>query len=273
MKLVRRYFEQLAPILVPRQIDAGGPIILVQIENEYGAYGADKEYLAELVELNRQIGLTVPFTTVDQPQPDMLVNGSLPGLHKTGSFGSRAKERLETLRQHQPTGPLMCSEFWVGWFDHWGAHHHTTSAEQAARELEDLLAAGASVNIYMFHGGTNFGFTNGANDKGVYQPTVTSYDYDSPLDEAGNPTAKYWAFREILGRYTDLDEHDVPGGGAPARVLDVPLTGSSPCGTTLTPRRLGDPGIWAAHRCHRPLQRVQRVPDADGVQRSGGTGI
>lgn len=224
MKLVRRYFEQLAPILVPRQIDAGGPIILVQIENEYGAYGKDADYLEELVELNRQIGLTVPFTTVDQPEPDMLVNGSLAGLHKTGSFGSRAKQRLETLRKHQPTGPLMCSEFWVGWFDHWGAHHHTTSAGQAAGELEDLLAAGASVNIYMFHGGTNFGFTNGANDKGVYQPTVTSYDYDSPLDESGHPTAKYWAFRDILGRYTELDEHDVPPDKQAARTLELPLT-------------------------------------------------
>ncbi|POH74028.1 glycoside hydrolase family 35 protein [Arthrobacter glacialis] len=224
MNLVRRYFEQLAPILVPRQIDAGGPIILVQIENEYGAYGADKDYLQELVELNRQIGLSVPFTTVDQPEPDMLDNGSLPGLHKTGSFGSRAKERLATLRQHQPTGPLMCSEFWVGWFDHWGAHHHTTAAGQAAQELEDLLAAGASVNIYMFHGGTNFGFTNGANDKGVFQPTVTSYDYDSPLDESGHPTAKYWAFREILARYTELDEHDVPAAKEEACSLELPLT-------------------------------------------------
>lgn len=223
MKLVRRYFEQLAPILVPRQIDAGGPIILVQIENEYGAYGADKDYLAELVDLNREIGLTVPFTTVDQPEPDMLENGSLPGLHKTGSFGSRAKERLATLRQHQPTGPLMCSEFWVGWFDHWGAHHHTTSVQQATQELEDLLDAGASVNIYMFHGGTNFGFTNGANDKGVYQPTVTSYDYDAPLDETGQPTEKYWAFREILGRYADLDDNDVPAKKQPARVLEIPL--------------------------------------------------
>lgn len=221
MKLVRRYLEQLAPILVPRQIDAGGPIILVQIENEYGAYGADKAYLEELVELNREIGLTVPFTTVDQPEPHMLENGSLPGLHKTGSFGSRSKERLATLRQHQPSGPLMCSEFWVGWFDHWGAHHHTTSVLQAARELGELLEAGASVNIYMFHGGTNFGFTNGANDKGVYQPTVTSYDYDAPLDESGQPTEKYWAFRDILRPYADLDDLDVPVAKKPARELEV----------------------------------------------------
>lgn len=225
---VDAYMRQLAPVLVPRQIDRGGPVILVQIENEYGAYGDDPVYLRKLVELNRDIGLTVPFTTVDQPTPDMLENGSIAGLHKTASFGSRSLERLATLRQHQPDGPLMCSEFWDGWFDHWGAHHHTTSLEESARDLDDLLSAGASVNIYMFHGGTNAGFTNGANDKGVYQPLVTSYDYDAPLDEAGNPTAKYWAFREVLSRYTALADEDVPAEASDAPVLDARLTSVVP---------------------------------------------
>lgn len=228
MNLVRRYMEQLAPILVPRQISHGGPIVLIQVENEYGAYGSDKNYLRELIAVNRRIGLNVPFTSVDQPEPEMLENGSLPELHKTGSFGSRAKERLATLREHQPSGPLMCSEFWVGWFDHWGAHHHTTSAVTSAQDLSDLLELGASVNIYMFHGGTNFGFTNGANDKGVYKPTVTSYDYDSPLNEAGYPTEKYWAYREILSRFTALDPADVPEKERPAPALDVPLTQQQP---------------------------------------------
>ncbi|ALE05743.1 beta-galactosidase [Arthrobacter sp. ERGS1:01] len=228
MAAVSTYFEQLAPILVPRQVQFGGPIILIQIENEYGAYGDDSGYLEKLVKINREIGLTVPFTTVDQPQDDMLENGSLPGLHRTGSFGSRAAERLDTLRRHQPTGPLMCSEFWVGWFDHWGAHHHTTSVEESAKELEELLGRGASVNIYMFHGGTNFGFSNGANDKGVYQPLVTSYDYDAPLDEAGNPTSKYWAFRSVLARYADLDDRDVPALPAPAPALTIPLSSMVP---------------------------------------------
>ncbi|MCT9819777.1 beta-galactosidase [Microbacterium sp. W1N] len=213
---IERYLQQLAPVLVPRQVDRGGPILLVQIENEYGAYGADPVYLRKLVELNRAIGLTVPFTTVDQPQPDMLEAGSIPGLHKTASFGSRSIERLETLRHHQPTGPLMCAEFWDGWFDSWGTHHHTTPVAQSAGDLDDLLRTGASVNLYMFHGGTNTGFTNGANDKGLYQPIATSYDYDAPLDEAGDPTAKYWAFREVLARYTELDEADVPTASAPA---------------------------------------------------------
>ncbi|OII23096.1 glycoside hydrolase family 35 protein [Curtobacterium sp. MCBA15_013] len=201
---VQGYLEHLAPVLVPRQIDHGGPIVLVQVENEYGAYGSDPVYLSKLEAMHRAIGLTVPFTSVDQPMGTMLEDGSLPSLHKTGSFGSRSVERLARLRQAQPTGPLMCSEFWDGWFDSWGEHHHTTPAVASASDLDDLLAAGGSVNIYMFHGGTNFGFTNGANDKGVYRPIATSYDYDAPLDEAGRPTEKFHAFRSVIERYAPV---------------------------------------------------------------------
>jgi beta-galactosidase len=201
---VSSYLQALAPVLVPRQIDQGGPIVLVQVENEYGAYGSDPVYLQKLEAMHRAIGLTVPFTSVDQPMGTMLEDGSLPSLHKTGSFGSRSASRLERLRQAQPTGPLMCSEFWDGWFDSWGEHHHTTPAAASASDLDELLAAGGSVNIYMFHGGTNFGFTNGANDKGVYRPISTSYDYDAPLDEAGRPTPKFHAFRAVIERYAPV---------------------------------------------------------------------
>ncbi|MBP2329739.1 beta-galactosidase [Kibdelosporangium banguiense] len=229
---VREYLNQVYNVVVPHQIDRGGPVLLVQIENEYGAFGNDKRYLAALTEYTREAGITVPLTTVDQPTPEMLEAGSLEGLHRTASFGSRTTERLATLRAHQPTGPLMCSEFWNGWFDHWGAHHHTTSVEESAADLDALLAAGGSVNLYMFHGGTNFGLTNGANDKGVYQPLVTSYDYDAPLDEAGNPTAKYHAFRDVIARYHKVPD-SVPPPAQPAptptallrdpvRLLDAP---------------------------------------------------
>ena len=201
---VTGYLERVLEIVRPLQISEGGPVLLVQIENEYGAYGDDADYLRHLVDTTRGAGITVPLITVDQPEPHMLENGSLPGLLKTASFGSRSRERLATLRRHQPTGPLMCSEFWDGWFDHWGAHHHTTPVAQSAADLDALLELGASVNIYMFHGGTNFGFTNGANDKGVYQPIVTSYDYDAPLDEAGEPTEKFWAFREVIAKHAPV---------------------------------------------------------------------
>lgn len=221
LQAVRGYLDALLPLLAPLQISAGGPVILVQIENEYGAYGTDKQYLQELVDITRQHGITVPLTTVDQPTEVMLSNGTLPELHTTGSFGSRAAERLAVLRRHQPTGPLMCSEFWDGWFDHWGEHHHTTSDADAAAELDALLSAGASVNIYMFHGGTNFGFTNGANHKGIYKSHVTSYDYDAPLDEAGRPTSKFHAFKTVLARHDAVPAEDpAPAVSPPAFSVD-----------------------------------------------------
>lgn len=205
---VTTYLQRVMEIVAPRQIDRGGPVILVQVENEYGAYGDDASYLEHIARTYRDSGITVPLTTVDQPEPQMLANGGLDGVLRTASFGSRAVERLAALREAQPTGPLMCSEFWCGWFDHWGAHHHTTEPGQAAGELDALLETGASVNIYMVHGGTNFGLTSGANDKGVYQPTVTSYDYDAPLDEAGRPTPKFWAFRDAIARHAPVPDLD-----------------------------------------------------------------
>ena len=240
MAAVAGYLDALAPVLVPRQVDRGGPVILVQVENEYGAYGSDKDYLRALAKLLRGIGITVPLTTVDQPMGSMLADGSLPELHATGSFGSQAPERLAALRRHQPTGPLMCSEFWDGWFDSWGGHHHVRSAPDVAAELHALLQAGASVNIYMFHGGTNFGLTSGANDKGTYAPIITSYDYDAPLDEAGHPTAKYWALRDVIAKYAPVPA-ERPAASAPAPAFAVPVTQVAPLWTVL-----GQLGTWHA---------------------------
>ncbi|MEU6496667.1 beta-galactosidase [Streptomyces sp. NPDC046984] len=223
MEAIGTYLARLMDIVVPLQIDNGGPVILVQVENEYGAYGDDAYYLDALTAMVRDAGTTVPLTTVDQPQPHMLENGSRPGLHRTASFGSRSVERMRTLRLHQPTGPLMSSEYWDGWFDSWGMYHHTTSAEESAADLDALLGTGASVNLYMFHGGTNFGLTNGANDRGMYQPIATTYDYDAPLDEAGHPTAKYWAYREVLAKHTMVPD-EVPETAEPAPTGEVPLT-------------------------------------------------
>ncbi len=224
IEAVDEFLAQVYEIVAPRQIDNDGPVVLVQIENEYGAYGSDKEYLRHLVDVTRAAGITVPLTTIDQPFD--LAKGSLPGeLHMTASFGSRSKERLAILREHQPTGPLMCAEFWNGWFDWWGSNHHTTSAEESAKDLDELLALGGSFNLYMFHGGTNFGFSNGANDKGLYLPTTTSYDYDAPLDETGRPTAKFWAFREVIAKYAPVPQ-TVPEPEAMGAPITAPITGS-----------------------------------------------
>ncbi|WP_329056021.1 beta-galactosidase [Amycolatopsis sp. NBC_01488] len=241
---VREYLTRVYEVVVPHQVDRDGPVLLVQVENEYGAFGDDKRYLKALTEHTRASGITVPLTTVDQPTPEMLAAGSLDGLHRTASFGSGTEARLAILRAHQPTGPLMCSEFWNGWFDNWGAHHHTTPAADSAAELDALLAAGASVNLYMFHGGTNFGLTSGANDKGVYQPIVTSYDYDAPLDEAGDPTPKYHAFRDVIARYHKVPD-SVPPPARPAPELSAILR---------DPVRLLDaPERWGTWEFHEEL--------------------
>ncbi len=206
---VEGYFDHLLPMLAPLQCERGGPIILMQVENEYGAYGSDPDYLDALTSLLREGGITVPLTTIDQPTDRMLRDGSRPGLHQTASFGSRPLERLATLRQHQPDGPLMCAEFWDGWFDSWGQYHHVTDPDDSAADVRTILRLGGSINFYMFHGGTNFGFTGGANDKGVYQPLVTSYDYDAPLDESGVPTAKFWAYRDVIREFAAVPD-EVP---------------------------------------------------------------
>ncbi|MDQ1130353.1 beta-galactosidase family protein [Microbacterium sp. SORGH_AS_0888] len=230
---VSAFLRRVLEIVVPRQIERGGPVVLMQVENEYGAYGdiprpERERYLRALVEIYRGAGVTVPLVTVDQPTDEMLAQGSLPELHRTGSFGGQVADRLRTLRAHQPTGPLMCSEFWCGWFDYWGSFHRTTALAPAVEALDALLAAGASVNVYMFHGGTNFALTNGTNDKGVFEPTVTSYDYGAPLDEAGRPTEKFWAFREVISRYAEVPEIAdgdllAPLAAAPADVPLVPV--------------------------------------------------
>ena len=240
MAAVTSYLRSVLEIVRPLQIDQGGPVVLVQVENEYGAFGDDRTYLKALADVIRHAGTTVPLVTVDQPTDEMLSAGGLDGVLRTGSFGSRVEARLETLRKHQPTGPLMCMEFWDGWFDYWGGRHHTTSAADAAAELDALLASGASVNIYMFHGGTNFGLTSGANDKGVYRATITSYDYDAPLDEAGRPTEKYFAFRDVISRYAPVPS-SVPAAAPAAPEFNVAL--GEPVGLLG-----GSSGRWSDHR-------------------------
>jgi beta-galactosidase len=228
---VAAYFDDLLPRVVPYLGSRGGPVLAVQVENEFGAYGdarggEDAAYLAHLVAALRERGVDVPLFTCDQPGD--LARGAAPGVLGTVTFGSGAARHLATLREQQPEGPLMCGEFWNGWFDRWGGVHRVRDAADAAAELETILAMGASVNLYMLHGGTNFGFTNGANDKHTYRPTVTSYDYDAPLDEAGDPTPKFAAFREVVARYAEVPEEPLPRPSKKLNVLGVALTERAP---------------------------------------------
>ncbi|MCL2106154.1 MAG: beta-galactosidase [Oscillospiraceae bacterium] len=195
---VKSYYETLLPILAPLQITRGGNIIMMQVENEYGSYGSDKEYLRFLEKSMRENGIEAPLFTSDGGWENMLSGGTLPHLFKTANFGSGARKNFDVLRGYQPEGPLFCCEFWNGWFDHWGEEHHTRSAEETAASLKEILDMGGTANLYMFHGGTNFGFGAGANCGLKYEPMVTSYDYDTLLGEYGNYTPKYHAVRKLL---------------------------------------------------------------------------
>ncbi|MGW1782127.1 glycoside hydrolase family 35 protein [Streptomyces sp. NPDC002143] len=226
--IIDRYLDLLLPPLLPHMAAAGGPVIAVQVENEYGAYGDDTDYLKHLEHAFRERGIEELLFTCDQTAGDHLKHGTLPGVLATGTFGSRVDESLKRLREAQPEGPLMCSEFWIGWFDHWGGPHHGRDAENAAADLDRLLSAGASVNIYMFHGGTNFGYTNGANHHHAYVPTITSYDYDAPLTESGDPGPKYHAFREVLARHTQLPQEPIPAPSPKLPPTTVELTTYTP---------------------------------------------
>ncbi|RAV19912.1 glycoside hydrolase family 35 protein [Paenibacillus contaminans] len=209
---VDAYYDVLLPKLKPLLCTNGGPVIAMQIENEYGSYGNDVKYLQHLQNSMIERGIDVLLFTSDGPTDVMIQGGTVPGVLETVNFGSRPEEAFEKLKEYQKDQPLMCMEFWNGWFDHWGEQHHTRDSADVANVLDKMLGAGASVNFYMFHGGTNFGFWNGANclPKENFEPTITSYDYDVPVGEAGDITDKFHAVREIVGKYVELGELELP---------------------------------------------------------------
>jgi beta-galactosidase len=211
LEYVKNYFSRLIPLVTPLQITNGGNIIAMQIENEYGSFSNDKKYLIFLKDLLISLNVDVLLFTSDGPESDMLSGGGLPHIFKSANFGSLAKTQLSKLRKFQPTGPSMCMEFWLGWFDHWGdRRHHRRSHKRVAMEIKSMLENDASFNIYMFHGGTNFGFTAGANLGSKYSADVTSYDYDALLNEYGGYTKKYHAIARILRKHQGLSSIELP---------------------------------------------------------------
>ncbi len=224
---IDRYYDALIEKLVPLLCTNGGPIIAVQIENEYGSYGNDKEYLEYIEKALIKRGVNVPLFTSDGPTDLMLQGGTLPHVFKTANFGSGVEGAFKKLREYEKEGPLTCMEFWNGWFDHWGEHHHTRGAKDAAAVFEDMLKAGGSVNFYMFHGGTNFGFYNGANHSDKYEPTITSYDYDCLLSEDGEPTEKYYLVKDIISKYHSVPEVKLSANIKKKAYGEVKMTESS----------------------------------------------
>ncbi len=197
----RAWLLRLGREVAPLQIGNGGPIILVQVENEYGSYGDDHVYMEAIHHDLVDAGFTkAQLYTADGAEE--VPRGSLPELPVGINFGpGDAQKSFALLKQERPRGPFFNSEYWDGWFDHWGAPHAHTNAQQQADDLDWMLHQGYSVSIYMFHGGTSFGWMNGANSNGKnYEPDVTSYDYDAALDESGHPTPKYFLFRDVIAR-------------------------------------------------------------------------
>jgi len=239
MRPVREWLRRLGSEVAGLQRAHGGPIVAVQLENEYGAFGNERAYLLALRDALTDAGFGVsPMFTIDQPND--LRAGSLDDLPVAATFAPGNPQReFEHVRALRSQAPLLCGEYWAGWFDHWGEPHHRLDDEQQARDLEWMLHEGCSVNLYMFHGGTNFGFWNGANSSQThpYEPDTTSYDYDAALDEAGRPTAKYFRFREIVTAQTGIVPPPVPP--APCTIATAQFTLLQSC--ALLDADLGDP--------------------------------
>jgi beta-galactosidase len=220
------WLARLGRELAPLQIGNGGPIILTQVENEYGSFDHDRAYMERIHAMLVDAGFTKSqLYTADGPE--QVRDGSLPDLPAGINFGGEkvgdVQKAFETLKKYRPEGPFFNSEYWAGWFDHWGGKHAHTNAEAQLANYKWMLEQGYSVSIYMFHGGTSFGWMNGANSNGKnYEPDVTSYDYDSALDESGRPTPKYFAMREIIAKATGRTLPD------PNRLTILPGSGKMP---------------------------------------------
>ena len=195
---VRRYYHALFDHIGQHRLAThGGNVVMVQIENEYGSYGDDKDYLRAVVDIYKECGVDCTLFTSDGTCDWMLSGGTLPEYLCVANFGSHPEVNFAELQKFRRGQPNMCGEYWCGWFDHWYEEHHVREAEELAGLHRDMLASGASLNFYMFHGGTNFGFMNGANHGGKYEPTITSYDYNALLSESGDMTPAYHAVRKI----------------------------------------------------------------------------
>ena len=217
---LKKLFDEVRPYLSTN----GGPVIMMQCENEYGYYGDDKEYLKYLYDFYREQGIDIPLFTSDGSSKESLLDGMIEGCFATLNFGSRVEENFTAHDELFPDAPKMCMEMWCGWFDAWGDEkHHYTSTEKYAETVDAMLKKG-SLNMYMFIGGTNFGFTSGANHEDKFAPDVTSYDYDALLSECGDVTEKYYAVRDVVKKYVQEDLPEVPPNRSKKAYGKVELT-------------------------------------------------
>ena len=227
MQAAGEYLKHIGAQLAPLSVARGGPIILVQVENEYGSFGADHEYVAAVRQQMIDAGFNdVQFYNADGPDRHMQDGGALPGMSAAMNFNGTPKDAEKAFAffaKYRPDAPRMVGEYWTGWFDHWGERHHTSAAQNDAEVVDWLLARDISFNLYMFAGGTNFGYLAGANYDGKtpYQPDTTSYDYDAPLDEAGRPTPKFHALRAAIAKRLPPGE-TLPAIPPSSRTISIP---------------------------------------------------
>jgi beta-galactosidase len=254
LSAVTRYINRLSKEIKPLLCTNGGTILMVQIENEYGSYGNDKTYLEALRKLWLKNGMDVPFYTADGATPYMLEAGNIDdaaiGLDSGGNDGDFAQAK-----KHNPNVPAFSSETYPGWLTHWGEKWAHVDTTDILKEVKYLLDHKRSFNLYVVHGGTNFGFTAGANafSSTQFQPDVTSYDYDAPIDEQGNATPKYFALRDLISRYVDYKIPDVP---KPIATIEIPEINLKPFTT-----------IW--NELPQRIFSVQPKPMEDFDQQSG----
>jgi len=227
MKAVERYISRLSDILRPYLVTNGGPVLMIQVENEYGSYGNDREYMREIKDIWVRNDINVPFFTGDGPTRFMLEAGTLPGCAVGLDSGSSEKD-FELARKMNPGVPVFSSETYPGWLTHWGEAWARPDTADLLREVKFLMDNRKSFNFYVIHGGTNFGFTAGANSGGKgYEPDLTSYDYDAPIDEQGRATPKYMALRKLIGSYLPK-KVKLPPVPDPVRVIGLPETELAP---------------------------------------------
>ena len=221
MERVGIFMKEVGKQLAPLQVDKGGNIIMVQVENEYGSYGTDKPYVSAVRDLVRESGFTdVPLFQCDWSSN--FTNNALDDLIWTVNFGTGANidQQFKKLKELRPETPLMCSEFWSGWFDHWGRKHETRPAKDMVQGIKDMLDRNISFSLYMTHGGTTFGHWGGANNP-AYSAMCSSYDYDAPISEAGWTTEKFFLLRDLLKNYLPGGE-SLPEVPAALPVIEIP---------------------------------------------------
>lgn len=219
MAAVTKYINRLSKEVAPLQCTNGGPILMVQVENEYGSYGNDKLYMETLRKLWKQNGINVPFYTSDGPTDYMLEAGNIDGAAIGLDSGSSDAD-FAAAKKHNPDVPAFSGETYPGWLTHWGEQWQRPDTNDLKKELEYLLKNKKSFNLYVAHGGTNFGFTAGANSFSPtqFQLDITSYDYDAPINEQGQATPKFFMIRNLVAKYTD---HPLPGLPAPIETIGI----------------------------------------------------